>query len=81
MNYAVLGLLHYKNLHGYRIRELIERQFDNMWTINPEDLLSAEKLEEEGLIIMVEVYQNEDKGPHRKMYAITEKEEKNSSGG
>lgn len=74
LNYAVLGLLHYKNLHGYRIREHIERQFGNMWTINPGQIYPVlKKLEEDGLITMVGVYQKGDKGPHRKMYAITEK--------
>ncbi|MGE5397624.1 MAG: PadR family transcriptional regulator [Chitinophagales bacterium] len=74
LNYAVLGLLHYKNLHGYRIRDHIEKHFGNMWSINPGQIYPVlRKLEEDGLITMVEVSQNGDKGPYRKLYAITEK--------
>ncbi len=73
LQYAVLGLLHYKNLHGYRIREHIERHFGHLWSINLGQIYPVlRKMEEEGLITMVEVCQNGDKGPYRKLYAITE---------
>ena len=74
MHYAILGLLHYKNLHGYRIREHIEKHFGNMWSINSGQIYPVlRKMEDDGFIIMVEVSQNGSKGPHRKLYAITEK--------
>lgn len=74
LKYSVLGLLHYKNLHGYRIREHIERQFGNMWTINPGQIYPVlKKLEDDDLITLAEVSQNENKGPYRKLYAITDK--------
>ncbi|MBP1761737.1 MAG: transcriptional regulator, PadR-like family [Firmicutes bacterium] len=74
LKYTVLGLLHYKNLHGYRICEHIEQHFGQLWTINPGQIYPVLRaLEEEGLIRMVEVVQKEQKGPYRKLYAITDK--------
>ena len=73
MKYAVLGLLHYKNLYGYRICEHIEQHFGSLWTINPGQIYPVlQVLEKEGLIKMVEVVQNDRKGPYRKLYAITD---------
>ncbi len=34
IKFAILGLLQYKNMHGYRIKKLIERDFGFMWTVN-----------------------------------------------
>jgi DNA-binding PadR family transcriptional regulator len=34
VRYAILGLLHYRNMHGYEIKRHIERHFGHMWTIN-----------------------------------------------
>jgi DNA-binding PadR family transcriptional regulator len=73
MKYVVLGLLHYKDLHGYRICEHIEQHFGNLWSINPGQIYPVlRNLEEDGLIDMVGVVQNEEKGPYRKLYRITE---------
>ena len=73
MKYSVLGILHYKNLHGYRIREHLEHHFGNLWSINPGQIYPVlRSLVEEELIKIVGISQNEDKGPYRKLYTITE---------
>ena len=74
IKYAILGLLHYRNMHGYRIKEHIERNFGHMWSINYGQIYpNLKKLQDDGLILMAGVVQNDEKGPPRKLYAITEK--------
>jgi DNA-binding PadR family transcriptional regulator len=74
IKYSILGLLHYKNMHGYRIKEHIERNFGHMWSINFGQIYpNLKKMKEEGLILMTDVIQNGEKGPPRKLYSITEK--------
>ncbi|WP_287155564.1 PadR family transcriptional regulator [Candidatus Solincola tengchongensis] len=72
VKYAVLGLLHYQDMHGYRIKKHIERNFGHMWTINYGQIFTAlRKLEEEGLVVMKDVMPSDNGGPHRKVYSIT----------
>lgn len=72
VRYTILGLLQYKDLHGYRIKELIETDFGHMWSINHGQIYQTlRKLEAEGLVEMVEVAQSTNGGPHRKSYRIT----------
>jgi DNA-binding PadR family transcriptional regulator len=74
IRYAILGLLHYTNMHGYRIKEHIERHFGHMWSINYGQIYpNLKSLEEEELIHMVELARSEDGGPHKKLYSITDK--------
>lgn len=74
LKYAILGLLHYKPMHGYRIKEYIEKDFDNMWSINYGQIyLNLKNLKKEGSISMTEVSVSGEKGPPRKLYTITEK--------
>jgi len=74
IKYSILGLLHYKNMHGYRIKEHIERNFGHMWSINYGQIYpNLKKMKEDGLIFMKEVVQNGEKGPPRKLYSITQK--------
>jgi DNA-binding PadR family transcriptional regulator len=74
IKYAILGLLHYRDMHGYRIKEHIERHFGHMWTINYGQLYPALKsMQEEGLIDMVEVAPSDNGGPNKKLYKITGK--------
>ena len=74
IKYAILGLLQYKDMHGYRIKDHIERNFGHMWSINYGQIYSnLKKLSDEGLIRMTEVVQNDEKGPPRKLYSSTEK--------
>jgi DNA-binding PadR family transcriptional regulator len=74
IKYAILGLLNYADMHGYRIKEHIEKNFGHMWSINFGQIYpNLKDLEEEGLINMLEVAPSEDGGPHKKLYSITEK--------
>jgi len=71
IKYAILGLLHYTDMHGYRIKGHLERNFGHMWSINYGQIYpNLRKLEEEGLVSRGEVVPG--KGlPDRKLYAIT----------
>jgi PadR family transcriptional regulator, phenolic acid-responsive transcriptional regulator len=72
IKYAILGLLQYKDLHGYRIKQLIERDFGFMWTVNFGQIYPALKnLESEGLVTMRQVPQ--PNSPPRKLYSVTAK--------
>jgi DNA-binding PadR family transcriptional regulator len=71
LKHTILGLLHYKEMHGYRIKEHIERNFGYMWSVNYGQIYPAlKKLQNEGLIAMKEVVQNGEKGPPRKLYSL-----------
>lgn len=74
IKYSILGLLHYEDMHGYRLKEHIEKNFGHMWSINFGQIYpNLKKLEEDGLIAMKEIVQNGEKGPPKKLYAITPK--------
>ena len=76
IKYAILGLLQYKDLHGYRIKKLIERDFGFMWTVNYGQIYPALKgmLEEE--LVKMKVVEGTN-SPDRKLYSITEKGRQN----
>lgn len=72
VKYAILGLLHYGDMHGYRIKELLVRDFGHMWTVNFGQIYPAMRsMQEEGLVTMARVEQ--ENAPDRKLYSITEK--------
>lgn len=74
LKYSILGLLHYEDMHGYRIKEHIEKNFGHMWSINFGQIYpNLKKLELEGLVSMGEEIQNDQKGPPKKLYAVTPK--------
>jgi len=74
IKYAILGLLNYSDMHGYRIKEHIEKNFSHMWSINFGQIYpNLKELAEDGFINMHEVTPSEDGGPQKKMYSITEK--------
>jgi PadR family transcriptional regulator AphA len=53
IKYAILGLLNYSDMHGYRIKEHIEKNFDYMWAVNFGQIYpNLKDLEEEGFIHM-----------------------------
>ena len=80
LKYAILGLLHYTDMHGYRIKEHIEQNFGHMWSINYGQIYpNLKKLHNDGLVTMREMAQNGEKGPPRKLYTITEKGRKEFS--
>lgn len=73
IKYAILGLLHYTDMHGYRIKEHIEKNFGHMWSVNFGQIYpNLRDLEEEGLIRMAEISPSEEGGPQKKCYAIEE---------
>jgi DNA-binding PadR family transcriptional regulator len=72
VRYAILGLLHYRNMHGYEIKRHIEQHFGHMWTINFGQIYpNLKSLEEDALIALSDVSPSERGGPHKKLYAIT----------
>ena len=72
VKYAILGLLHYKDMHGYAIKEHLEKHFGYMWTVNYGQIYPALKtMQSEGQVTMKEVAQSD--APDRKLYSITEK--------
>jgi PadR family transcriptional regulator, regulatory protein AphA len=73
IKYAILGLLNYSDMHGYRIKEHIEKNFGHMWSINFGQIYPCLKeLKNEGLINMMELTPSENGGPHKKLYSITQ---------
>ncbi len=74
LKYAILGLLHYEDMHGYRLKEHIEKNFGHMWSVNFGQIYpNLKKLEQEGLVTMGESVQNGQKGPPKKLYSLTDK--------
>lgn len=74
LKYSILGLLHYQPMHGYRLKEHIERNFGHMWSINFGQIYpNLKRLKDDGLISMTEEICEGEKGPPRKLYNITEK--------
>lgn len=74
LRYSILGLLHYRPMHGYRIKEHIERNFGHMWSINYGQIYpNLKKMHDEGLVSMIEEVCEGEKGPPRKLYSITPK--------
>ncbi len=73
IKYAILGLLHYSDMHGYRIKEHIENNFGYMWTINFGQIYpNLKSLEEEGLIRMTDISPSNEGGPQKKQYTLEE---------
>ncbi len=73
VKHTILGLLNYKDMHGYRIKEHIEKNFGHMWSINHGQIYqSLKKMQGEGLVTMVELAPSDNGGPHKKLYSITD---------
>lgn len=74
IKFAILGLLHYKDMHGYRIKSHIERNFGHMWSINFGQIYpNLRSLLDDELVTMKVVATPGEKGPGRKLYSITDK--------
>ncbi|MBN1534397.1 MAG: PadR family transcriptional regulator [Spirochaetes bacterium] len=74
IRYAILGLLHYTDMHGYRIKEHIEKNFGHMWSINFGQIYpNLKDLLADGQIELRELMPSDDGGPYKKLYSITEK--------
>jgi DNA-binding PadR family transcriptional regulator len=74
IKHAILGLLHYRPMHGYKIKAQIEKNFGHVWSINYGQIYpNLKSLLDEGLISMTEHNQAGMRGPSRKLYSITDK--------
>ncbi len=74
IKHAILGLLHYKDMHGYQIKNHIEENFAFMWTVNYGQIYTGLKnLTDEGLIRLTEVVPSDSGAPHKKLYSLTKK--------
>ena len=74
IKYAILGLLQYQDLHGYRVKKHIENYFENMWSINYGQIYPALKqLADDGFVEVRECDNKGGKGPQRKLYSITDR--------
>lgn len=74
IKHAILGLLHYRPMHGYRIKAQIEKDFGHVWSINYGQIYpNLKSLLDEGLITMTEENVQGMKGPSRKLYSLTER--------
>ncbi len=72
IKYCMLGLLQYKNMHGYKLKKHIERNFGYMWSINFGQIYpNLKKMEEEGMVRVIETTSVGPNRPHKKLYAIT----------
>ncbi len=70
IKHAILGLLHARDMHGYRIKKTLETDFAHMWTLNYGQIYQTlARLRDDGMLSMVE--QAADEGPPRKLYSIT----------
>ena len=73
IKYAVLGLLHYRDMYGYEIKSNIEKDFGSMWTVNFGQIYTSLKnLVNEGFIVPTEVLPSENGAPHKKLYSLTD---------
>jgi PadR family transcriptional regulator AphA len=74
IKHAILGLLNYRDMYGYQIKNHIEENFAFMWTVNYGQIYTGLKnLTEEGLITLKEVLPSEGGAPHKKLYSLTKK--------
>ncbi len=73
IKYAILGLLHYTDMHGYRIKEHIEKNFGYMWSVNFGQIYpNLKDLVDEGFIEMANIFPSDEGGPQKKCYTITQ---------
>ncbi len=71
IKYAILGLLHYTDMHGYRIKEHIEQNFGHMWSVNFGQIYpNLKDMEDEGLVKLMDITPSDEGGPQKKRYRI-----------
>jgi DNA-binding PadR family transcriptional regulator len=64
VRYAILGLLHYRNMHGYEIKHHIESHFGHMRTINYGQIYpNLKSMEAEGLLTLADTNAVGARGP------------------
>jgi PadR family transcriptional regulator, phenolic acid-responsive transcriptional regulator len=74
IKYAILGLLHYRDMYGYEIKRHIEQNAGFMWAINYGQIYpNLKQLKNEGFVTLKEVNEAGKKGPSRKLYSLTQR--------
>jgi DNA-binding PadR family transcriptional regulator len=74
IKFAILGLLHYRDMYGYQIKNLIENDFGLMRTANYGQIYTSLKtLVKEGCILLTDVVSSEHGAPQKKLYSLTDK--------
>ena len=74
IKHAILGLLHYKDMYGYELKDLIEKHFTSAWTVNYGQIYTSLKaLAADEHIVLSEVVPSETGAPHKKLYSLTDK--------
>jgi len=74
IKYAILGLLHYRDMYGYEIKRLIENDFGMLRTINFGQIYTSLKtLVKEGCVVLTEMVASENGTPPKKLYSLTDK--------
>jgi DNA-binding PadR family transcriptional regulator len=72
LRHAILGILDYREMHGYQLKRVLEEGISTFWPVNLAAIYpSLRKLEDEKLV----AYRREATGegrPDRKVYTITE---------
>ncbi len=72
LRHAILGILDYREMHGYQLKRVLDEGISNFWPVNLAAIYpSLRKLEEEGLV----AHHTEESGegrPARKVYTITD---------
>jgi DNA-binding PadR family transcriptional regulator len=78
IKYAILGLLHQKDMYGFQIKNHIEKNFVTMWTVNHSLIyISLKQLVDEACIVPSDAVGFETQGvPYRKLYSLTDKGKK-----
>lgn len=71
LRHAILGILDYRDMHGYQLKRVLEEGISSFWPVNLAAIYPGlRKLEEEGLVS----FHRESSGagrPDRKVYTIT----------
>ena len=73
IKYAILGLLNYTDMHGYRIKNHLEKNFSYIWTANFGQIYPTLQGLEKDEFITMDLLPSENGGPHKKCYSITDK--------
>jgi len=73
IKHAILGLLHYRDMYGYEIKDHIEKNFAYMWTVNYGQIYASLKtLASEGHIVLADVVASDNGAPQKKLYSLTD---------
>jgi DNA-binding PadR family transcriptional regulator len=72
LRHAILGILAYRELHGYELKRVLEEGISTFWPVNLAAIYPClRKLEEEGLVAYTRQAGAEGR-PDRKVYTVTQ---------